>query len=260
MKHSKLVVLGMVAAVAVLGPPLAQADSTTPGIVNSPHDFTVQTNFWVSGLTNWVPQNDVCEECHTPHKAQASYRTGGPLWAHPEPGGIPTYVPFTSAGLTANGYPNGAQPGWASLACLSCHDGSIAINQLNGSTTPTGGAAVNVPSFAQITTAGNNLSGTHPIGISYDTVQGNDPSGFNAPSSAVSDAGADTGKSISKLLLFNETAVGGSADMVECASCHDIHQRRGVSGTASSGAMSHRDSLIVGAASPQNLCLTCHIK
>lgn len=270
MKQLKYLVMGVGAGVAMLLPAMTSADTTAPGMVGSPHDFTANTNFWVNGAT-YVPNNDVCEECHAIHKAggaNSAYVNAGPLWNHVGPNGPPTYTPFTSPKMTAAGI-SGNQPGWASLACLSCHDGILAINEIGGTAPSTPIMMSSVASFAVITkgSGGPDLSATHPIGFSYDTVQAANPDGFNSSATLISatggagDAGADNSQSISGLLLFNETTVGGSANMVECASCHDIHQRKGVSGTASASPLSHRDSVIIGSTtSMQPLCLTCHIK
>ncbi len=244
MKNLRLIAIGLLAAMAIALPRLAQASQ---GIKGSPHDFSDQTNFFVNG-TNWVPNNNLCEVCHVIHKAAYSSQTIGPLWNHTTTVGK-TYTPFTSPRLTADGYPNGAAPGYASLACLSCHDGSIAINEQGGKTAPTGGAAVNIPSWAQVAVGGTDLSGTHPIGISYDTVYAKD--GYlNPVTTPITDAGSDT-KTIAQEMLFQEA---GSSDTLECASCHDIHQQKGASSTT-------RDSLLVGSDGVASaLCLTCHVK
>ena len=250
MKTLKFAAIGLVAGVAVaLSPPVQGAT----GIKGSPHDFTDQTNFWVGGTTNWVPNNDICEECHTIHKAPSTFKNAGPLWNHTLSAN--TWTPFTSPRLTADGYASGGTPGYASLACLSCHDGSIGINQQGTAGTIEGGTKIFVPSWAVIAVGGTDLSGTHPIGIDYQTVINNGDSYFQPVTTAVTDAGADSGvKTIQQELLFNETSSGGTGAMVECASCHDIHQVVGASGTA-------RDSLRIGADGVvSSLCLTCHIK
>jgi hypothetical protein len=244
MKRLKIIAIGLLAGLAVALPPPAQGAA---GIKGSPHDFSDQTNFFVNG-TNWVPNNNLCEVCHVVHKAPYSSQTIGPLWNHTTTVGK-QYTPFTSPNLSADGYPNGAQPGYASLACLSCHDGSIAINEQGGKTTPTGGTAVNIPSWAQIAVGGTDLSGCHPIGISYDTVFAKD--GYlNPVTTAITDAGTDT-KTIAQEMLFQEQS---GSDVLECASCHDIHQQKGASATATDSLKIGSDGVI------STLCLTCHIK
>jgi hypothetical protein len=253
MKKSNLHMLQLGVGLLLTLPLMARA---APGIVGSPHDFTATTNFWVGGVTNWVPNGDVCSECHTIHNTKAgqtAYRAAGPLWVHTV--STETYTPFTSATLSAAGYPAGGTPGWGSLACLSCHDGSVAINSQNGKLVGSGTTSVFVPSWAVIAVGGTDLSGTHPIGIDYTTVRTALPNELNDPTTLVANAGVDSGvKSIAGELLYNETAQSGAATAVECCSCHDIHQRIGMSGTL-------KDSIKIGTAtSITPLCITCHIK
>ena len=111
-------------------------------------------------------------------------------------------------------------------------------------------------------------AGTHPIGIDYNLVQPVD--GYlNPATTLVQNAGADSGvKTIQQELLFDERSIGAGSGMLECASCHDIHQQKGVSGIATTGTtMKYRDALKIGGvnafngnSSSQALCLTCHIK
>lgn len=255
MKQKPMLVMGLATGLALLLPLAANA---AVGISGSPHDFTTNTAFWVSGATNtWVPNGDVCSECHTIHNTKTPYsaklRTAGPLWAHTLSQN--TYVAYTSPNLTLAGYPNGGTPGWASIACLSCHDGSVAINAQNGSTV-TGSTAVFVPSWAVVAVGGTDLSGTHPIGVDYNQIQGNAAVGpsFNVSSTPVANAGSDSGvQTIATELLFAENG-SATPNVVECASCHDIHQRKGMSGTL-------KDSIKIGTAtSITPLCQQCHIK
>lgn len=251
MKKSQVLTMGCALGLALSLPLVARG---APGMVGSPHDFTATTNFWVGGVTNWVPNGDVCSECHTIHNTktgQSTYRTAGPLWAHTL--STETYTPYTSPTLTSAGYPSGGTPGWSSLACLSCHDGSVAINSQAGKVIDT--TSIFVPSWAVIAVGGTDLSGTHPIGVDYNTIQAALPNEFNASSTTVNNAGADSGVvTIAKELLFNETSLGGTGAEVECASCHDIHQTKGMSATL-------RDSLKIGTStSITPLCTTCHIK
>ena len=79
----------------------------------------VGTNIFTSATT------EVCVFCHTPHGGTAD----APLWnrAMATPG---TYTPYTSSTLdTTVGQPDGI-----SLACLSCHDGTIALDALRNQT------------------------------------------------------------------------------------------------------------------------------
>jgi hypothetical protein len=69
---------------------------------------------------------EVCVFCHTPHGANTNAPGATPLWNRT--------VPLNS-GYTIYGSPNfdganSGQPQGVSLACLSCHDGTIALDSL----------------------------------------------------------------------------------------------------------------------------------
>jgi len=152
------------------------------------------------------------------------------------------YITYDQAGsATFDSLGLGALTLGSSVACLSCHDGSIAINQSYGKTTfnGNGGVATNVPNFAIETKGGvtgthNDLTIMHPIGVSYPAAQAAAPGQLN-----------DIPANLSRMLK-------GPNKTIECASCHDIHQTYGASATVS-------HSLIVDLQNGQ-LCTTCHNK
>ncbi|MBI3354695.1 MAG: cytochrome c3 family protein [Nitrospirae bacterium] len=221
--------------------------------------------------------SEVCVFCHTPHGGT----TDAPLWnrALATAG---TYTPYTSTTMDA---PTG-QPGGISLACLSCHDGTIALDAIrnapgsgNFSTTPTsqGWTFNGLPNSPTDNTmpegAGNrwitnltqNLSDDHPISIRYANYGGTtlDPQ-FNIP-----------GGSSSTALWFEETAntraddnevklyPTGGVFMVECASCHNPHGTTAEFGTpANQLAPNGRDyaTFLRKSNAASALCTTCHIK
>ena len=114
----------------------------------------------------------------------------------------------------------------------------MAINQTAGNTgTATNalnGAAMFAPSFAIEAIGGTDLTKMHPIGVSYSAALAVD-----------STLQPVTGTVMPKMLK-------GTAQNVECASCHDIHRTIGASATVS-------HDLIVDLNGGQ-LCLTCHNK
>jgi len=127
------------------------------GIVGSPHDFSSQA--W---NTDPADPNTVCSTCHTPHHADS---TVVPLWSH-----MTTASTFTmynnanvaSANLVAQ---VDAQPAGISKACLSCHDGTVAINTYGGvGNYTTHGTATFVTNSANL---GTDLTHSHPISLSY---------------------------------------------------------------------------------------------
>lgn len=234
-----------------LGAVMALAPSTGhASIVGSAHDFSVGTNYLVNGQSfvtstrNGVTSTNVCGACHTIHHNPDPAR--GPLWIHTPTS--QTFKTYDQAGSET--FPSGitVSLGASSKACLSCHDGSVAINSqdsLSGgviTTTNKLGSPVYIKSSAipiEVNGTQDDLTHMHPIGFSYATASANVPTGdLNPDSTAVAGAGG----SIATVMLKNGN--------VECASCHDIHRTQGNS----------MNSGIYTIVSGQNLCLTCHNK
>ncbi len=213
-------------------------------IVGSTHDFSPTGGYGVAatngiarfkwgGETNYY--NNPCQVCHIPHKSQAYATAKAPLWNHKLSANTDqTYDHAGSATFTALGLSVSLG---SSVACLSCHDGSVAINQTAGytgtATNSLNGAAIFTPSFAVEAIGGTDLTKMHPIGVSYQSALGVDSE--LKPISGI----------MNKMLK-------GTTKNVECASCHDIHETIGASATVS-------HALIVDLEGGQ-LCLTCHNK
>jgi len=230
MKKLTLLVAGLaVGAVVTLVPSLSRAT-----IIGSAHDFTASTNYWINGTVDWVSRSNVCGVCHTIHHANPD--KAAPLWAHAST--LQTFTVYSSPTF------QGGTPviNKSSKACLSCHDGSVAINQSYSATGTnySGGTAVYIASSAIIPdgTPANDLSNMHPIGFSYQTAANADPD--IKPSTSIA-FGTET--------IAQGMLLGGN---VECASCHDIHRTKGSS--ASSGIFT------VVSTAGSALCLTCHSK
>jgi hypothetical protein len=245
MKKQNLLLIGLVAAI----PAVAQA-----GVINSPHDLS---------QASWNTRKGVCSPCHQAHNTDKDQII--PLWAHET-----TKASFTmyNAGTPKSTKLDAtipSKPDGASMACLSCHDGTVAVNQSIGGLTGT--TSQFIAPEAQI---GPDLHNTHPISFVYDKALAdkdgelNDPTpvtgykigdtipglpGVAAPVPATWAGSSLSGKTIGEALLTNQK--------MQCTSCHDVHKQVGsapssgimvkISGTDSSG----RGSLI---------CRTCHIK
>ena len=188
-----------------------------------------------------------CQVCHIPHKAAAYNAANAPLWNHAVATNATTkYITYDNAGsATFNALGLGSLTLGASVACLSCHDGSIAVNQSYGKSTfnGNGGAGTNISSFAietfnpatgKFDGTGNSLTRMHPIGVSYSAAVAKNPD-LNPVSS-----------------LPYSRMLRPPNGTVECSSCHDIHRTIGAS-----ASISH--NLIVDLNGGQ-LCLTCHNK
>lgn len=147
------------------------------GITNTKHNLsTTAGNPGANKLTAGTDQ--ICVFCHTPHGSNTAQKV--PLWnkAFPASGSFTTYDTLGTA--TLNGTVLGV--GSVSLACLSCHDGVQAMDnmfnapgaggynaagaRLAGATWAAAVGATGVMP-AGITALGTDLKNDHPIGISY---------------------------------------------------------------------------------------------
>ena len=241
MKRINLLTMTVAAAIC-LGTPLAGLG----GIVGSPHDFSAET--W-----NIVPsdKNRVCGVCHQPHHADSSVV---PLWIHQT-----TTTVFKM--YNTNNVPNSLMkavpdntPGGRSLACLSCHDGTVAVNSYAGSVQ--GGTSVIITNNANIAPLGD-LTHTHPISFVYDsalaTADGflQDPATpVLVPDSGIFNHGSDL--SIRGFLL-------NGGNRLECSGCHDVHNQMGTPFDINANPKLVK---IVGTQGGKGslLCRSCHIK
>lgn len=204
MFRSKLIGLLVVASAAMFWSGIASAQT----IVGSDHDFS--NDAW-SG-------NQICIVCHTPHNGDTSV-SDAPLWNHTLTSSV--FTLYNNGTLDATP----SQPSGVSLLCLSCHDGTVALDAFGGSA---GGAdfLTGGDSF------GTDLSNDHPIAIPYaadpNLVPSTQPSGIAGGSTIEAD------------MLFSGN--------VECASCHDVHNGYGF------------NKLLVKSNNGSDLCQTCHAK
>ncbi len=173
------------------------------GIAGSKHDFSQEG--WSGG--------QLCQPCHTPHASGAEDLA--PLWDH-DSSATQSYTLYDG---------RRGMPGPASLACLSCHDGSTAIDAYGGMT---GDAFIQDVGAGRARIGGRgDLTTSHPIGLEYPLIDDD----FR-PRELVEATGEVT--------LPN--------GKVECLSCHDVHNESG------------GEFLLVMPNTRSALCLTCHIK
>ena len=230
--------------------------ATSKGIEGSPHDMSNSTTY------PWNTRNGMCSPCHTIHHTDPSQIV--PLWTHGTT--TTTFTPYSSPTLQATV----GQPGGVSLACLSCHDGTVALNSnySAGTNSVSGTAQFINSSYVIPDGAGNDLSHMHPISFTYDAAlattdgQLENPTTYKigdvksiitsntppVPSTGWTGTSL-TGKSIDQALLFNHK--------VECASCHDPHK---LAGSAPSSGIMVRISGTDAGGMGSTLCRTCHIK
>lgn len=191
--------------------------------------------------------NEICVVCHTPHNALSETEAGagagelGPLWNRTltQVSDYTLYTEFTRVGsdIDATGF---GQPTGVSKLCLSCHDGTIAIDSFGrnaDNSVNTGGtnfvddinANANIGEGSGIT---GDLSNDHPVAFTFPT-QVQDPEIHAFAGGLVN----------STLPLF-----GPGQDQMECATCHDVHA------TGTFGPLLRVNN------QNSDLCVTCHIK
>ena len=189
-------------------------------IAGTAHDFSTES---------WAPStNRGCGVCHTTH--QAINLMSAPLWNH-ETTVVAGYTLYNSP--TFDGSSSITDPGASSRLCLSCHDGTVALENFGGTTN---GTSFIDPSARIGGVAGNDLSTDHPISFEYTDALAVSDGGLFPPTTTNSGLGS----TIDNDLLFN--------GRMECASCHDVHNQYGVMHLLK---MSNVNS---------ELCLTCHNK
>lgn len=197
-------------------------------IVGTVHDFSTIT----------APSNfngEICNVCHTPHSADTSV-SSAPLWDHEVT--TQTFTMYSSPTLDAT---QAAQPGGVSRLCLSCHDGTVAMDSFGGLT---GGIFMTNPD--KLIGAGGNLADDHPISITYDAALAGVDQGLNDPDATT----VTIGEAGDKTRTGTVTALMTSAGSVQCNSCHDVHNGFTVQGTP----------FLKVTTAVSALCLTCHNK
>ncbi|WP_457618286.1 cytochrome c3 family protein [Lutibacter sp.] len=208
MKTTKiLLTLGLAGFLSVVG--LSQ------NIAGSAHDFSGKT---------WNPGGEVCEVCHTPHNAVTGLTA--PLWNHEVT--TTTFTLYTNA-TSPSFDATASQPDGSSKLCLSCHDGTVAMDNFGGQTGGTQFISGNE-------LLGTDLSNEHPVSFTYDAALATTDGGLFDPTTTNSGIG---GTITGDLLLANK---------LQCSSCHDVHNGSGVA------------NLLVKSNAGSALCLTCHNK
>ncbi len=206
MKLSKILV-GTLALAGLSGAAFGQ-------ITNSAHDFS--TYSWSGG--------EICKPCHTPHFANPA---AGRLWNHA----------LTTATYTMFDGTTGTQADMEreSRLCLSCHDGTVALDSFGGKT-----GTNFIPGDAKI---GTDLTDDHPIGKDaiYPTGTSTSFNAQNASHQVVSTWGT------LRLKAWTDSA-GATQYVVGCRTCHNVHNK------------GNFDHMLNFSNASSHLCLTCHIK
>ena len=221
-----------------LTPTLLLALPPATGVGGTAHDLSI------TGLNSVTLATRSCVFCHTVHNpGGGSSSKLIPDWNH-----TTTVAAFTMynntnhAGADLKGTVD-SQPTGPSLACLSCHDGSVAVGSLlvapldGGNDTYISARGGVSPGTGRISSGsalvGTDLSNDHPISITY---QDNLDTGLQPAASLVA------------VRLYPENATGAK---VQCSSCHDVHNY-GTPGTTAPFLRATMEGSF--------LCRSCHKK
>ncbi len=198
-------------------------------ITNSAHDFS--TYSW--------SDNEICKPCHTPHFA-ASTSVSTRLWNHTL--STATYTMFDEgAGTTFTGAQADVER--ESRLCLSCHDGTVALDSFGGKT-----GSNFVPNADKI---GTDLTDDHPMGrTGVYPVAGDRTFAFFNPQDTTKHSVTFTWGSLS-LKPWTDTTTGTTKYVIGCRTCHNVHDAKRSTGVKHMLNMDNTAS---------HLCLTCHIK
>lgn len=181
------------------------------GVSGSRHDFTAGTG----PNATYQFAASLCETCHVPHGGATGL--AAPLWNHAVT--AQSFTLYSSSTLNATM----GQPDGVSRLCLSCHDGTVAVDSYGGTT----GTRL-IPSTSE-RYIGTDLSNDHPVSFTYDAALATADGGLQSPS------GGTVGSS--NLPLYS--------DKLQCGTCHNPH------GTVNADFLRHAATTI---------CTQCHIK
>lgn len=272
--------LRYIAHTVLLGCLFAASSAFAQSIVGSKHDFT--TGGSAQGTTGATDQ--VCVFCHTPHGADTTAPV--PLWNKV----LDSSDRFTRYSTLATPTFDSVEApvGSVSLACLSCHDGTQAMDVVlnrpgSGGYNAAGeeiegpGGAIQAMTGSPVPMLGEDLTNDHPISMQYGGggAQSTDPDGvlafttndpdFNRPVKATinsqaiwwvdSDVGTAQVREKTDMLLYTRSdgiGQGGIVEpFVECGSCHDPHNSNTFTNQVSFLRTSNAESAV---------CTACHIK
>jgi hypothetical protein len=214
---------------------------------------------------------EICRICHAPHAlgtAAPDYYLEGLLWNRPV--NEDDYVMYSPRSV--HGGEVGALEGdvrgatGPSKLCLSCHDGTIAIDVRYGigSLFVSAGRSLGIKSVDGMI----DLRNMHPIGVDYpaEGVVGAAYGGqFNPLDTAVGGTIDHKSGYTSNTTTVAAVSSGTIRDVlfdgkVECSSCHDVHNSEGVAVPFSQILRVPQNTLNQGGERASGLCLTCHAK
>ncbi len=233
-------------AIIALAPALAWA-APGDGIAGTDHDFS--TSGGGVGL---------CTFCHTPHKALQTLL----LWNHKlSTNTFKWDVPATTAGTTYPSFKGDTYKG-PTAKCLSCHDGSVAVGDVNWWNGGTPGVPLDLTKHGAGDAAnvglGGDMAGNHPVAMPYPYLQAKNK--YNAVETGSGFTSTEWQSTpLTPIRVFNDDGAGNitagpvaAKTGMECSSCHDPHNKASVDEFFLRGTLKGTTTAYI--------CLKCHIK
>jgi len=183
------------------------------GVKNSKHDLSASSSANIKSNS----EQEICVFCHTPHNSSPI----SPLWNRASSG--QNYQPYSSSSALASiGQPTGA-----SVLCLSCHDGTIALGDVLSRGNQISVSSTFMP--AGPTRIGTDLRDDHPISFNYTSNLAN-----------------TRGELVNPGNLNGAVKLDKNGQM-QCTTCHDAHN-------------TDNEKFLVMQNVESSLCKTCHNK
>ena len=198
-------IVSLMALVVCMSLTANAARAPKSAVFGSPHDFKTVGEYSPTGGASYT----LCNFCHIAHKfGSAPTGPGYLLWNH-KLSAVASYGVYTSDSMRSGASDLGGQMTVSNL-CLSCHDGTIAVNswyegQIDKNFQP---IAQDTLFMAQDHTA-RDLTKQHPVNFTY-------PDATTAAAIGIQPA-ADTNSIDGS---GNVPLFGGK---MQCATCHDPH-------------------------------------
>jgi len=276
MKRLAYAVLAAGAIAGMARPAQAYTGTYSPGvgINNTVHDLGTAHNGMNYVASPADPLGRLCIFCHAPHNtyklSAANLGPGIGVGAGPEAPDDFTYLPLWNHTLNpvlayrmydnGPGAPqsgprasqariNGMVPGSSSLLCLSCHDGTIAVNSWGNADQRPQSISTGSTLIANAYAIGKDqyLGNHHPIGFNVDQVVTADPDytggvlagGIRSPDAAM----------LTPTEFVRDHLYGAGNSQMECGTCHSVHN-----------VGNNGEALLWRSDQNSELCLTCHAK
>lgn len=261
----------------------ALATAAFAGITDTPHNLTSTG----PGPNTQTSTGQICVFCHTPHASNTN--ATAPLWNKK----LPTATAYSTYSTQNSSTIDGQvlTVGSVSAACLSCHDGTHAMDNLVNApgsggynaagsdrgytwTGPASSVLGKIGDSTRVANLGQDLRNDHPIGIAYcggglsasvtDSASCNDKDFKSITTKSINGkpvfwidtSTADSVRSKTDIILYTrDFSAGTDRPSVECASCHDPH----VGKTTTGGAAPDVNFMRV-TTTGSKICLACHTK